>query len=157
MLMTLPVLQEQKSRNQCQSHGIKQQMTAGRMWPASQAAVNKVRTCFIYLPQLTRPHVRHVHKPLVVLQTSNTSAHIQLSLVHAYTTHKLVSKNRIQKFRPENMSLDSSSPAIFFQWPWWSLMKLNSPYMTASLLTTDWEYKILECGPMPTWWSPCRT
>lgn len=24
---------------------------------------------FVYLPQLTRPHVRHIHKPLVVLQT----------------------------------------------------------------------------------------
>ena len=67
-----------------------------KQWQVSQA-YNLIRdnnwNC-IHLPQLTRPHVRHVHKPLVVLQTS-INIHTNTALLILHTLLSI--KNKIPK------------------------------------------------------------
>ena len=48
---------------------LKQQMMVGHGQARTIIKANNYYEYFVYLPQLTRPHVRHIHKPLVVLQT----------------------------------------------------------------------------------------
>ena len=47
-----------------------------------------------YLPQLTRPHVKHIHKLLVVLQTVKQQMNKTAILICTFSTKKANSFNR---------------------------------------------------------------
>ena len=112
------------------NQGTKQKMITRPIWVPWQAATNIANIkYFIYLPQLTRPHVRHVHRLLFVLQTFT---HIQIKLY----------KKEFTRFQPDHVLPEKKILIRFFEWPW--RLQLTNEINSAACgsVSTYWECKI---------------
>jgi len=109
------------------NQGTKQKMITRPIWVPWQAAANIANIkYFIYLPQLTRPHVRHVHRLLFVLQTFT---HIQIKLY----------KKEFTKFQPDHVLPEKkfSSDSLSDHEGYNSQMKLILLHVAVSPLTEN--------------------